>query len=307
MNSNANPLSYYAEQSSFSDLSGNVLGDVNAKTQLEEKLEGILFFLHEHLVHETELSLFPEKNHNRQEMVLDVSLRTALEMMNSLAHKRKTQPQSPLFVNCRNVALLACGLLRAFQIPSRLRAGFMTYAYAGSKFKLDHVVLEYWHAEKNKWILMDPFLPNRIREKKRTREGFEPCDLQSQDFLLAADAWEFCQTFPQASDEFGCGIFKQDRGLFVVRNKMMLDFAYLNKCEASPFDLWGYMILNGPHSSPQNVKQISDLNHLSAILRKGEFNSIQDLWLQNPFLKAPSIVISDYPKGHPQCLFLPQD
>ena len=54
---------------------------------------------------------------------------------------------------CRDYALLLCSLLRQHDIPARVRYGWSLYFSAD--FAFDHVVTEYWNADREKWCLVD--------------------------------------------------------------------------------------------------------------------------------------------------------
>jgi transglutaminase-like putative cysteine protease len=57
---------------------------------------------------------------------------------------------------CRDFAVLLVSILRHQGIPARARCGFAAY-FSPGHFE-DHWVAEYWHADQQRWVLVDPQL-----------------------------------------------------------------------------------------------------------------------------------------------------
>jgi hypothetical protein len=136
---------------------------------------------------------------------------------------------------CRDFSLLFTAALRHQGIPARARCGFGTYFVKGS-FE-DHWVGEYWLAEEERWVMVDPQLdPFQI---DALGIDFDPLDLPRTKFVTGAQAWELCRA--KRVDPKRFGIFRM-RGLDFVKGDLIRDFLSLNKVEILPWD--NFMLIN---------------------------------------------------------------
>jgi hypothetical protein len=135
---------------------------------------------------------------------------------------------------CRHFTLLHVAMLRTRGIPARARCGFGAYFERGKY--IDHWVTEYWNEEKKCWVLFDPQIDDRQRE--RFRIGFNTADVPRDQFVVAGDAWSLCRGGRTDSSVFG--IFDM-HGLWFIAGNLVRDFAALNNREMLPWDVWGAM------------------------------------------------------------------
>lgn len=89
-----------------------------------------------------------------------------------------------LSVSCRQASILFSAILKAKDIPCRSRAGFMDFGNDGASY-MEHWVNEYWHAEENRWVLVDA---DGYYEYE-ARFGYSQFDLPRRKFIPAAEAW----------------------------------------------------------------------------------------------------------------------
>lgn len=94
-------------------------------------------------------------------------------------------PQRRLIGNCRDFATMLCAILRAQHTPARVRYGFARYF--APAFYTDHVICEYWNAQEQRWIRVDPLLDGVLRQVYAVRVN--PLDLASTEFLGAGTIW----------------------------------------------------------------------------------------------------------------------
>ena len=132
---------------------------------------------------------------------------------------------------CRDFAVVFTALLRQKGIPARARCGFATYFIKPFE---DHWVTEYWHAEQQRWVLVDPQIDQQQRAKMNIRHN--TLDMSPEHFVNGAEAWQMCRSGEADPEDFG--IFDM-KGLWFVRGNLVRDYASINKMELLPWDIWG--------------------------------------------------------------------
>src|SRR5579875_1442498 len=134
---------------------------------------------------------------------------------------------------CRDFSLIACSILRHHGVPARLRYGFAGYFAPG--YWVDHVIVEVW--EDGRWRRFDAqYSPERL-----TRLAFDLRDLPEDVFHTGGRAWQLCRDEGADVTRFGLGPgFPEIQGWWVVRGRLQLDCASLNKQEYLVWDEWGY-------------------------------------------------------------------
>jgi hypothetical protein len=130
---------------------------------------------------------------------------------------------------CRDFTLLFTSILRHQGIPARARAGFGTYFTPG-RFE-DHWVCEYWQADENRWVMVDPQLD--ALQCQVLSIDFDPLDMPRANFVTGGQAWTRCRAKRVDPNRFG--IFNM-RGLDFVKGDLIRDFLALNKIEILPWD-----------------------------------------------------------------------
>ncbi|MEU9152561.1 transglutaminase domain-containing protein [Streptomyces sp. NPDC048417] len=136
---------------------------------------------------------------------------------------------------CRDYSLLLCSLLRATGTPARVRGGYGTYFVEG--FHDDHWVTEYQGADGG-WRLADAQVSADFYDVP-----FDPLDVPRDRFVVAGQAWRACRTGAADPGTFGVWADPGLRGLWLVRNSVVLDLAARHGTEPLPWDGWG---LAGP-------------------------------------------------------------
>ncbi|NEE00132.1 transglutaminase-like domain-containing protein [Phytoactinopolyspora halotolerans] len=199
-------------------------------------LAGVLHGLvvHEHL---TELYGFTLPDERRE----TVHIRPAEQLLDRIIADdgrpldQRRAPERRLVGNCRHYTVLLVTMLRAKGVPARARCGFGDYF--GTAYE-DHWVAEYWHADQQRWVLIDAQLDEVLRPS--LPRGFDPTDVDRDRFLVAGDAWARCRAGEADPSSFGFS-FIGKTGAWWIAGNMLRDLAALNNTEMLPWDLWGVM------------------------------------------------------------------
>lgn len=135
---------------------------------------------------------------------------------------------------CRNFGILLLSMLRAKNIPARLRGGYADYLIPG--FYETHWICEYWDAASERWKLVDVQLDEIFREKLKI--DFDILDVPRNRFFVAGDAWIKCRTGKAESSNFGY-FHAQLGGSWHIAGNLVREIAILNKIETMSWDIWG--------------------------------------------------------------------
>jgi excinuclease ABC subunit A len=198
---------------------------------LVQIVQGLL--LHKFEVEHYNVQLSPVKNREH-------NLRTVRQMLERLQQIDAAPltvarpPQERLVVICRDFAVLMVSFLRQAGIPARMRVGFAAYLDPTGQFRYDHWISEYWHAQQQRWVLLD----SQIDEIQRQAFALQcdPLDLvRDRDFYPAGAAWQLARSGKVRSTLFRFnGHWK---GFPNIRYNLVNDLHALNKFELAPGDI----------------------------------------------------------------------
>lgn len=288
-------LSFYTVQSRFSNpriFEHQYENLPSLVSELCEITQGLL-------IHELDGPLFgvfhsPARLYERNLRTIDKMLERIFELDNSpLQYVR--EPKKKLIATCRDFALILVSMLRNLEIPARLRVGFATYIYSSNPDACgDHIIAEYWDGKKGRWVLVDPMISACHIEKKIFSVDFDIYDVPNTRFINAGKVWSDCRNGLRDQNHYG--VFYKDiefKGMWYIRNRLMQDFAALNKWEMLIWDAWGYMLCDGAYINPTDPEQLETLDRLAIVVTKNEI-SLEDIiesW-SNQNLSVPSVVMS---------------
>jgi hypothetical protein len=137
--------------------------------------------------------------------------------------------------NCRDFSVMIAAVLRHQGVPARARCGFGTY-FLPDHYE-DHWVVELWHAEEGRWVLVDAQLDGLMQEALKL--DFDPLDVPRDRFIVGGKAWQLCRSGQADPDSFG--IFDM-HGLWFVQGNLIRDVLAFSKVELLPWDHgWGYL------------------------------------------------------------------
>ena len=290
MNENANPLEFYAEHGVMSNPGkhsswfSNLPDDIPALCKV---VQGLL--IHEGWARSYGTSMPENRN-------LESSIRMVSKKMNRILELNNRPLIAPrpaeqrLFSICRDFALLLTTMLRQKGIPARVRYGFATYFFPPDVVGYgDHVITEYWHAQEQRWVLVDAQLDELQCEAVHI--SFDPCDVPRDVFLTADVAWQRCQN-KQADPKY-FGFLPGYTGLWYVKGHLARDIAALNKIEMLCWDYWGIFERRDFDLPDDDLKLLDQAAKLS-LAGNEAFDDLHSLYHRDMRLRVPPVVKSWY-------------
>lgn len=280
-------LSYYAQQSKFSDP-----GKYSSLYQdLPTNIEAIANIVHGLVVHQDATnSLYGFELPKAQ--LLEANTRYIEEILALIVDRdsaslTKTRVPKDRFVgSCRDFALLTCSILRAKGIPARLRCGFATYFH--DDWFPDHWVCEYWDLSSKAWRLVDSELGEE--EKDYYHVDFDHINISRENFLVAGKVWLGAKNGQYNPDIYGVKAINI-KGLWFIRADVYRDLASLNKIELLPWDYTKYY--------DQRISELSEIDllltdQIASIISQEDvnFTKTQQLYRDNPKLQVTSNITS---------------
>jgi len=213
-------------------------------------------------------------------------LRSSAEVLTraqELSPEPITTPRVPLdrvLCICRHFTLLHTALLRARDIPARVRCGFSSYFDATKWY--DHWITERWDDER--WVRDDPQIDGL--QAKVVHLDFDPYDQPPGRFLSADEAWAAARAGKVDPNLFG--IFDM-WGLSFIAGNVLSDFACLNKVELLPWDSWGMM--TGPHH-PLDDHALAVIDDVAALATSDDTDAIRARFASDEGLRVPADITS---------------
>ncbi|MET8074770.1 transglutaminase domain-containing protein [Streptomyces sp. NPDC005303] len=291
-------LSFYAEQSVFSD-PGELAGLYDGLPRDPAQLARLVWDV---MIHRLEADLFghthpADRLHNDAESrYIDVVLRLLTERNDAPLTVRR-EPGDRFVGICRDFTLLHVSLLRHVGIPARLRSGFADY-FGTDGFHHDHVVTEYWDAERG-WLLADA----QLTDPEITANwpvDFDPMDVPRSRFLVAGEAWRAIRE--GGADEAGFGLHPPTEGPFFgewfVAGNIRLDLAALNKVETLLWDVWGEDDGEPGTALPQASREFYD-RVAPVVSGEVSFEAVRQLFAEEDGLRTPPTVTCYAPFNGP--------
>jgi len=226
------------------------------------------------------------ENRNQESSIRMVSKK--MDRILELNNRPLIEPRPPeqrLFSVCRDFALLLTTMLRQKGIPARIRFGFAAYfsppddvGYA------DHVVTEYWHAQEQRWVLVDAQLDEM--QCKAVHISFDPCDVPRDVYLTADVAWQRCQN--KEADPKDFGFLPGYTGLWYVKGHLARDIAALNKIEMLCWDYWGIFERRDSELPDDDLELLNQAAKLSLAGNRA-LGELRSLYLQDMRLRVPPV------------------
>jgi len=111
---------------------------------------------------------------------------TASSMLNELLRKdsnysNSREARNKIHTTCRSQAILLASILKAKNIPTRVRSGFAKYI-KNSDVAYDHWIAEYYNEVDKRWVLVDP-------DMCCDEVDFNIYDIPQEQFIFGAEAW----------------------------------------------------------------------------------------------------------------------
>lgn len=198
-------------------------------------------------------------------------------------------PLERVISSCREFALLLCAMLRFQSVPARVRYGFATYTYPNSKFNPDHILVEYWEENLQRWVLVDARTSPYHIAKKKHLISFDIYDVPRTEFMTAGWVFQKCRTGELDPEQFGYGLFRRVQGLWYVRDRLVQDIASLNFHEMLLWDIWGFMYLDESFNDETTGESLFPLlDQLAEYSVKADEYSKE---LKHAFATVPGLII----------------
>jgi Transglutaminase-like superfamily len=108
------------------------------------------------------------------------------------------EPAARVYTDCRNPPLLLVTMLRQQGVPARKRTGYARYIAAAAPMGMPHDLTEYWDEERDRWVLVDPGLDERVAARWRAyhakrgeawRGELDVRDVDRGLFLTGPEVW----------------------------------------------------------------------------------------------------------------------
>lgn len=257
-------LSYYAAQSPFTDpgdLSGLFTGLPKTVPELCRVVQGLC------LDYEIRYK-YPIVN----ERVIPTHVRYVSAVLKEITALDKSplteaRPEVNRFLaSSSDYANLLCSMARAQGIPARKRVGF-TKGETYDSFELT----EYW--DGSAWKQADA------------------SELAKGEFLSAAEAWQAVR-----SGKLDAGLFrdKENSGLSVVRNNLLLDLAAMNKRELLNWDRYGWMLRPFEDFSDK-AWEILDKAAELLLAGDGALDELAELYNREEGIQVPKVIRCETP------------
>jgi len=165
---------------------------------------------------------------------------------------------------CRDGAVLVCSILRHLGIAARIRYGFVHMFLDPKKPLAEHIIIEYWHPQKQSWRLCEPRLNDEMMDRHGIK-GLDAANFPRDQFIFAPQAWRQVRMKRRDAIKFSDLTFKESYGLWKVRNIMMYDQASLLGFEPLMWDVWGYMVRAKQGMEPKWYFQLKVLDKLASL------------------------------------------
>ncbi len=277
-------LSYYQEQSVFTDPKSNTLlyPDLPADCAgLASVVQGLLIQPYEKVIRW--YSIDPDEID-----FVGVGIRKTEEFLQRIHAKNSESltisrpPIERIGVICRNFAVLHVSMLRNAKIPARERVGFAGYLDDPNGIWWEHRITQYWNEQEKRWTLADAMIDG-VQKRERKIE-FNTLDIRSENsFLLAGEVWSGCRN--GKLDPMRFGDTETDLGMPPIRYALLHDFAALNKFEILGNDDWGALIKKKESELTNVDMQLLDSIAAWSMNPDGSFMELRKLFDQSTYGK----------------------
>jgi hypothetical protein len=185
---------------------------------------------------------------------------------------------------CHHFSKLLVGILRAKNIPARMRYGFGNYFREG--YFEDHSVCEYWNQKEMRWIIVDPQFDKTWVENLKIKHNI--LDVPNDKFFKPAESWISCRQGKSDPQKFGISE-PEMRGLWFIAGNLVKDVAAMQKKELLQWDTWSGMPT--PNDPMTNKKTLEFFDKLALLMTEPDTNSTE-IKKQYENIKVPDKVFN---------------
>ncbi|SDS26981.1 transglutaminase-like domain-containing protein [Microlunatus soli] len=197
---------------------------------------------------------------------------------------------------CRDHSLLAAAILRQHGIAARIRYGFAGYFV--EEFQVDHVVVETWEPQLQRWRRFDPEVASPLPRLASPRDI--PAG-RGAPFVTAAEVWRGYRAGEIDPDRYGVDPATEVRGVWFIHDAVILDAAFRAGHELLLWDAWDPMTdPSGP--TEEQAGSVDRLASLIVAADAGDLDAERELiasMTDDPQLRPPDVVNTICPWGDP--------
>jgi hypothetical protein len=203
-------------------------------------------------------------------------------------------PAERIVGNCRDVALLCASVLRAHQVPARVRYGFSHRFYRPGEPLQEHAATEFFDGQQ--WRTLDCRANSEVI-------GLYDLDLvPGQDlpdggFLPALPLWRECRTGARDFATFGGPGGDWGQGMSAVAKYAYQDIASLNGFEPLMWDVWGAALFRHPQAVIDDDDELDALDQCACLdpADPEQWARLKELYHASDVLRVPGVVTSFSP------------
>lgn len=155
-------------------------------------------------------------------------------------------------ITCRYVAVLLASILKAKNIPCRVRSGF-AYYFTNDDSYVDHWIIEYYNTLENRWVICDPY----------PESGPSHTDMSHDNFSWIAEVWLNVRRGKEDINKYIHGT--SFKGLNMLAYTLFFDFHALMNDEISYLFMPSY-IDNEDEFFSLSADDLKDLDDLATLM-----------------------------------------
>lgn len=197
---------------------------------------------------------------------------------------------------CRDHSLFSAAVLRQHNIPARVRYGFSHYF--APDYNFDHVIVETWLPEENRWLRFDPELGEPLERLATPQDIPHGPDAP---FVTAAEAWQAYRRGSIDPRVYGVAPGLPIAGPWFMQGAIFYDAAFRAGIELLLWD--GWPPLSGPDGPTEDeVKAADELSELIIAADAGDVaaeNTLIDRVRTDPKVGPGTTVRTNSPYGDP--------
>lgn len=176
-----------------------------------------------------------------------------------------------LVLTCRHTTLLMASILKAKDIPCRVRSGYAPYFPFKKGLSFDHWINEYWDKNENRWVIIDV-------DGHQHNTGFDMFDMPSDAFDYPAISWLNCRNGKDNPNRFHNAA--PAKGLKVIGWALFYDFHCLMNNEIIYLHSPAYLYGKWNKMSEAELKELDELAKLMIEPDKN-FDKLVNAWNTN--------------------------
>jgi len=147
---------------------------------------------------------------------------------------------------------------------------------------------EYWNERKERWLLVDSEINDLVRKEYKTKESFNPFDINHSEFISSGRAWQMCKAGEIKPEKIGVPSINIT-GFWFVIGSIVRDLASLNKIELLPWDYTDFSDKQFKNFSELPREDLELLDKASEILEGAHdaWKKVIEFYAKNSKLQIP--------------------